>query len=51
MNIDVGKIVRLKSGSPDLRVTEILQSARVEWKNEQGVTHSAEFPLACLSEL
>ena len=46
------EIVRLNSGSPDLRVIGVDQDkhrAIVEWSDEQGGTHNSEFPLACLT--
>lgn len=50
MEIRVGGIVRLNSGSPDLKVLRIENDrATVEWQGGQGETQSSEFPLTCLT--
>jgi hypothetical protein len=48
--LQVGDIVRLNSGSPDLRIVD-LDRVTVEWKNDQGETESAVYPSVCLTRL
>ena len=46
--IDIGDIVHLKSGSPDLKVIALSgHDARVEWDGESGL-EQAVFPTVCL---
>lgn len=47
--IRLGDIVHLNSGSPALRVTEIVESFRVEWQNECGEMEQALFPRICVT--
>lgn len=47
MDICVGEIVRLNSGSADLTV--IGMNVAVEWQNEKGEMQTATFPRECLT--
>jgi len=49
MELQIGGIVRLKSGSPDLTVAGM--NVAVEWKNENGEMQTATFPRECLTPL
>jgi hypothetical protein len=50
MEIRAEEIVRLNSGSPDLRVLRIAgNTATVEWSGHEGELHQSDFPLACLT--
>jgi uncharacterized protein YodC (DUF2158 family) len=46
--ICAGSYVRLKSGGPDMKVTDIIEAATVQWKGEKGETHYDTFPLHCI---
>ena len=47
-----GSIVRLKSGGPDMTITEIVNAVAIcSWLDEHDSTVSAQFPLETLNEL
>ena len=45
----IGDVVYLKSGSPELTVTDVyLENVQVMWISENDVVQRASFPKACL---
>lgn len=46
----IGKIVHLKSGSPDLKIIAVHDdNVVVEWHDESGNSKQGTFPKPCLS--
>jgi uncharacterized protein YodC (DUF2158 family) len=50
LEIQIGDIVHLNSGSPDLKVISVMsERVAVQWDGGQGETRNHEFPRACLT--
>jgi uncharacterized protein YodC (DUF2158 family) len=47
-SMNIGDIVHLKSGGPDMVVTGVAKHVFVAWHDEQDRICSADFPEACL---
>ena len=48
LDLNIGEIVHLKSGSPDLKVIRTQDLVEVEWLNEEGGKEQAVFPQTSL---
>jgi hypothetical protein len=47
VDLEIGSIVHLKSGSPDLKVVKIAEEVTVEWHDDENILQQWTLPAGC----